>query len=81
MHLPCPNPSPLLLYIFQSDLQIQTPAAIAMVFEFTYGGELYMRMKQIGKMSESESKFYICELALAIHYLQDKMKIVYRYVV
>ena len=51
-----------------------------MVFDFTYGGELYMRMKQIGKMSESESKFYISELALAIHYLHDDMKIVYRYI-
>jgi serine/threonine protein kinase len=50
------------------------------VLEFAYGGELYHRLQQVHKMSETEAKFYFCELASAIRYLHDEQNIVYRYV-
>eukprot|EP01036_Dinobryon_divergens_P024807 gene24807-33287_t len=56
----------------------ETSAAFALVFEFAFGGELYNRMKTVHTMAESVAKFYFCEIALALHYLHDEKKIVYR---
>lgn len=55
-----------------------TPACIALVFEYAFGGELYTRMKQASSMSEAHAKFYFCEIALALDYLHNKLKVVYR---
>lgn len=59
----------------------QTQSSFALVFEFAFGGELYNRMKTEHKMSESQAKFYFCEIALALHYLHDEKKIVYRSII
>jgi serine/threonine protein kinase len=56
----------------------KTPAAIALIFKYCLGGELFTRIRQKHKMEEEEIKFYGCEIALAIHYLHDTMNIVYR---
>ena len=56
----------------------ETPNCFALVLEFAYGGELYHRLQKVHKMSENEAKFYFCELASALHYLQDEHGIVYR---
>ena len=56
----------------------QTNECIAFVFEFCVGGELYTFLKRRNKLSEEESKFYFCEIALAIAYLNNTLGIVYR---
>jgi serum/glucocorticoid-regulated kinase 2 len=35
-------------------------------------------MKQSSSMVESHAKFYFCEIALALDYLHNKLKVVYR---
>jgi serine/threonine protein kinase len=55
-----------------------SPSSIALILEFAYGGELYTRMKKAHKMSEEEAKFYFCEIASVLHYLQDDLSIVFR---
>ena len=49
------------------------------MFEFAYGGELYTLMKKRGKLPEEEARFYFAEIAMALHYLHNRMGIVYRY--
>lgn len=56
----------------------ETPTCKALVFEYAHGGELYNRMKHMHTLPESHSKFYFCEIALALSYLQDKLNYVYR---
>lgn len=58
----------------------QTPACIAMVFQYAPGGELFTRMKKQMKMPEPNAMFYFGEISLALKYLHDK-HIVYRLVI
>jgi hypothetical protein len=60
-------------------IHIQTQGYIALVFEYSCGGELFTRLKERGKLKEAEAKFYFCEMALALQYLHETMKYVYRY--
>lgn len=53
-------------------------ACIAIVLEYCIGGELYNIMKKNNKLSEEVSKFYFCEIAVALNYLHKKLNIVYR---
>ena len=55
-----------------------TPACIAMCFEYCIGGELFTRMKKVGKFYEQHAKFYFCEMALALNYLHNTLGYVYR---
>lgn len=55
-----------------------TKCSIALVFEYCCGGELYTRMKQNFRMSESTTLFYTAELIAALHYLHDTLNVVYR---
>ena len=45
------------------------------MLEFAYGGELYHRLQQVHRMGETEAKFYFCELASALHYLQHCIQV------
>ncbi len=63
---------------FISFQNFQTPSCIALVFEYAYGGELYTYMKKNGVMPEIVAKFYFAEIALALHYLHDRLGILYR---
>lgn len=55
-----------------------TPQCIALVFEFAYGGELFTYMKKNNRMPEAFARFYFCEIALALSYLQETLGILYR---
>lgn len=56
----------------------QSKAALAMIFEYAVGGELYHRLKQVYKISEQEAMFYFVEIASVVRYLHEDMNIVYR---
>ena len=56
----------------------ETKSCITMISEFAFGGELYTRMKQDFRMSESVTKFYAAEIAEALNYLHNSLHIVYR---
>jgi len=66
---------PFIIHFFGA---YRTPGSVAMVFEYAMGGELYHRMKSAVTMSEDEAKFYVCEIAVALHYLHNTAGIVYR---
>lgn len=46
--------------------------------EYAVGGEMFTLMKKMGKMTESQAKFYFIEISLALSHLHDKLNIVYR---
>jgi len=48
-----------------------------MILEFACGGELFTHMRNAGHLSDSDTQFYIAELALLLQYLHD-LKIAYR---
>jgi serine/threonine protein kinase len=66
---------PFLMHYFGG---FEAQACIALVCEYAFGGELYNRMKKRIKFSENEAKFYFCEVACALRYLQETMQLVYR---
>lgn len=66
---------PFVTYCFGS---YDTTACIAVVLEYCLGGELYNIMKKNHKLTEEVSKFYFCEISLALNYLHKKLNIVYR---
>lgn len=48
-----------------------------MVFDLLLGGDLRYHLNQVGRFAEDRVKLYVCEVALALDYLQRK-KIVHR---
>mmetsp|Transcript_20612 Transcript_20612/g.29586 ORF Transcript_20612/g.29586 Transcript_20612/m.29586 type:complete len:468 (-) Transcript_20612:128-1531(-) len=65
---------PFLIHFFGG---YQAPTAIALVFEYAVGGELYMRMKREVRFKENVARFYFCEIASALGYMHG-LSIVYR---
>eukprot|EP00808_Paulinella_micropora_P030886 g70897.t1 len=55
----------------------QTSGKLYMVLDYFTGGELFFHLKQKGCFDEKQARFYISEIALAIHCLHQK-DIVYR---
>jgi serine/threonine protein kinase len=49
----------------------QTPETIVMILDYIPGGELFGRLKEDGKFSESRARLYAAELALAIGHLHS----------
>jgi serine/threonine protein kinase len=50
----------------------QTPEMIVMVLDYVPGGELFGRLKEDGKFSESRARLYAAELALALGHLHTQ---------
>jgi len=55
----------------------QTPKKLYMVLEFCAGGELFFHLSQAGRFSQGRTRFYACEICLAISYLHS-LNIIYR---
>lgn len=55
----------------------QTPEKLFFITEFISGGEIFYHLKKAGCFSEERTRFYICELILALEYLHKK-NIIYR---
>ena len=66
----CPYICPL-VFAFHS------PNKLYLAFEFLSGGELYFHLRRRGRMPESLSRFYACEIVLALGYLHS-LSICYR---
>jgi serine/threonine protein kinase len=49
-----------------------------MVMDFLQGGELFTHLKKKGRFDEATTRFYACEVILALEYLHDKLDIIYR---
>ncbi|CAD8123605.1 unnamed protein product [Paramecium sonneborni] len=58
-------------YAFQSNSKLY------LVMDFCQGGELFFHLRRAYKFSEEQSKFYICEIIVALEYLH-KNNILYR---
>lgn len=56
----------------------QTSTCFGLICEFAAGGELYNRLKKVVKLTETEAKFYFCELCCVLRYLHDEKHFVYR---
>nr|CAX69705.1 serine/threonine-protein kinase Chk2 [Schistosoma japonicum] len=50
---------------------IHTTEAMYMVLELVEGGELFNRIVDLGQLSESDSKFFFLQMAMAVKYLHD----------
>lgn len=48
-----------------------------LVLEFCPGGELFFHLSQVGRFDEKITKFYLCQMLLAIRHLH-KHQIIYR---
>lgn len=60
-----------LYYAFQS------PSKLFLVMEYAPGGNLHSRMVECGRLSKAEIKFYVAEIAWALHKLHEE-NIIYR---
>ena len=48
------------------------------IFNLFSLGELFTHLKKRGKFSEDMTRFYACEVVLALEYLHDKLNVIYR---
>ena len=55
----------------------QTPTKLYLVLDYMHGGELFYHLQKEGTFSLERSKFYICELILALQHLH-RYNIIYR---
>jgi serine/threonine protein kinase len=58
----------------------QTSSRIYFVMEYANGGELLTLLQNVGQFSQLRTKFYACEILLALEYLHSQ-NIIYRYVI
>ena len=56
-------------FIVNLEFAFQTPKKLYFVLEFCSGGELFFHLSRNGRFSDGRSKFYACELCLAIGHL------------
>lgn len=66
---------PFIIYFYCA---YETPSCYALVSEYALGGEFFTLLKKSIKLPELHSKFYFCEIALALDYLHNRLRIVYR---
>ena len=64
-------------FIVKLKYAFQTPTRLYFVMEFVQGGDMFYHIRAAKLFSEPKSKFYICEIILAIQYMHDK-NIIYR---
>lgn len=55
----------------------QTPKKLYLVLGFCPGGELFFHLSRAGRFSEGRTRFYACELVLALEYLHS-LEIIFR---
>jgi len=58
-------------FIVNLEFAFQTPKKLYFVLEFASGGELFFHLSRNGRFSEGRSRFYTCELLLAIGHLHS----------
>lgn len=56
----------------------QTPINIYLVMEYMSGGDLNQLLKKYRQFPENLAVFYAAEILLALEYLHEKMKVIYR---
>ena len=64
-------------FIVQLHFAFQTPDKLYFVMDFLNGGELFHHLRKEKRFCESKSRFYACEILLAIEFLH-KQGIIYR---
>ena len=64
-------------FIISLQYAFQTKNYLYMLTDFMIGGEIYYLLQKKGNFTEKQTKFYICELVLAIGFLH-KNQIIYR---
>jgi len=64
-------------FIVQLKAAFQTPKKLYIVLDFCAGGELFFHLSQAGRFSQGRTRFYACEICLAIQYLHS-LNIIYR---
>ena len=64
-------------FVISLKFSFQTERNLFLITDFVNGGEIYYLLQEKGKFSEELTKFYICELIIALLYLH-KQKIIYR---
>lgn len=64
-------------FIVELHAAFQTPKKLHFVLEFCAGGELFFHLSRAGRFSEGRTKFYACEILLALEYLHS-LNIIYR---
>ena len=64
-------------FIISLKYAFQTKNNLYMLTDFMIGGEIYYLLQKKGNFTEKQTKFYICELVLAIGFLH-KNQIIYR---
>ena len=64
-------------FIINLEYAFQTQDNLYLITEFMQGGELFYHLRNNGKFTEEEAKFYICEIILALNHIH-KNKCIYR---
>jgi protein-serine/threonine kinase len=64
-------------FIVKLQAAFQTPKKLYIVLEMCAGGELFFHLSQAGRFSQGRTRFYACEICLAIGYLHG-LNIIYR---
>lgn len=64
-------------FIVSLKFAFQTPKKLYIVMDYYNGGELFYHLRTKGKFSETQSKFYLAQMILALEFLHMK-KIIYR---
>ena len=64
-------------FIINLEYAFQTRENLYLITEFMQGGELFYHLRNHGKFTEDEARFYICEILLALNHIH-KTKCIYR---
>ncbi|CAJ1326793.1 unnamed protein product [Effrenium voratum] len=64
-------------FIVSLHYAFQTPKKLYLVLDYCPGGELFFHLSRAGRFSEGRTRFYICELLLALEYLHS-LNIIFR---
>ena len=65
-------------FVVRLKYAFQNESRIYMVMDFCQGGELFLKLKRVGKFSEDAVRFYASEVILALQYLHEKLDIIHR---
>jgi len=65
-------------FVVRLRYSFQNETTLYLVMDFCPGGELFMQLKKKGRFSEDSVRFYAAETLLALHYLHEKLDIIYR---
>jgi len=65
-------------FVVRLRYSFQNETTLYLVMDFCPGGELFMQLKKKGRFGEDSVRFYAAETLLALHYLHEKLDIIYR---